>query len=113
MCSLIYLLLPNLLQPNPSLIVNINSGLALVPKTSSAVYCATKAALNILSQSLAHQFEDTSIDVKQVFLPLVDTAMTTGRGKAKLSAEQAAADIICGLHSTGPNIDIGKMKLCG
>lgn len=110
-CSLIYLLLPNLLQPNPSLIVNINSGLALVPKTSSAVYCATKAALNILSQSLAHQFEDTSIDVKQVFLPLVDTAMTTGRGKAKLSAEQAAADIICGLHSTGPNIDIGKVKL--
>jgi len=110
-CSLIYLLLPNLLQPNPALIVNINSGLGLVPKASSAVYCATKAALNILSQSLAHQLEDTNIDVKQVFLPLVDTAMTKGRGKAKLSAEQAAADIIRGLQSSSPNIDIGKVKL--
>lgn len=110
-CSLIYLLLPNLLQPNPSLIVNINSGLALVPKTSSAVYCATKGALNILSQSLAHQFEDTNIEVKQVFLPLVDTAMTKGRGTAKLAVEQAAADIIRGMHASGPNIDVGKMKL--
>lgn len=110
-CSLIFLLLPNLLQPDPSLIVNINSGLGLVPKTGSAVYCGTKGALNIFSQSLAHQLEDTNIEVKQVFLPLVDTAMTSGRGKAKLSAERAAADIIRGFQSSSSNIDVGKVKL--
>lgn len=110
-CSLIYLLLPNLLQPNPSMIVNINSGLGLVPKTSSAVYCATKGALNILSQSLASQLKDTNIEVKQVFLPLVDTAMTQGRGTTKMSVENAAAEIIRGMQSAGPNIDIGKTKL--
>ncbi len=93
------------------MIVNINSGLGLVPKTSSAVYCATKGALNILSQSLAYQFEDTNIEVKQAFLPLIDTAMTKGRGKAKISVEKAAAQIICGMQSSGPNIDIGKVKL--
>jgi len=46
-CTLIYLLMPNLLQDNPAMILNINSGLSLAPKTSSAVYCATKAALNV------------------------------------------------------------------
>lgn len=110
-CSLIYLLLPNLLQPGPSLIVNINSGLALVPKTSSAVYCATKGALNIFSQSLAYQLEHTNIEVKQVFLPLVDTAMTQGRGKTKISAEKAAAEIIRGMQSPAASIDIGKVRL--
>ena len=110
-CSLIYLLLPNLLQPSSSMIVNINSGLGLAPKTSSAVYCATKGALNILSQSLAYQLEDTNIEVKQVFLPLVDTAMTRGRGAAKISAGQAAAEIIRGMQKSGVNINVGKVKL--
>lgn len=110
-CSLISLLLPSLLQSGPSMIVNINSGLGLVPKTGSAVYCATKGALNIFSQSLAYQLEDTNIGVKQVFLPLVDTAMTRGRGAAKISAEQAASEIVCGIQKPGANIDVGKVKL--
>lgn len=110
-CSLVYLLLPNLLQSSPSMIVNINSGLGLVPKTGSAVYCATKGALNIFSQSLAYQLEDSNIEVKQVFLPLVDTAMTKGRGAAKISAEQAATEIIRGMRKSGANIDVGKVKL--
>lgn len=110
-CCLVHLLLPNLLQPDPSMIVNINSGLGLVPKTGSAVYCATKGALNIFSQSLAYQLEHTNIEVKQVFLPLVDTAMTEGRGRTKIPVEQAAAEIIRGMQSPAANIDIGKVKL--
>ena len=51
-CCLTYLLLPLLLHQNAAAILNINSGLALAPKTSSAVYCATKGAMNIFSQSL-------------------------------------------------------------
>lgn len=110
-CTLIYLLLPSLLKADPSVILNVNSGLALAPKTSSAVYCATKGALNIFSQSLAHQLEDTNISVKQVFLPLVDTAMTEGRGKGKLSAERAASEIIKGLSASRSETDIGKVKV--
>ncbi len=110
-CTIIYLLLPNLLKSDPSIVLNVNSGLALAPKTSSAVYCATKAALNIFSQSLRYQLEDTNIDVKQVFLPLVDTAMTKGRGKGKLSVEHAASEIIKALSAKGPQVDIGKVKL--
>lgn len=110
-CALVYLLLPNLLKPTPSIILNVNSGLALAPKTSSAVYCATKGALNIFSQSLQYQLENTNIAVKQVFLPLVDTAMTEGRGSGKLSAEYAASEIIKALSVSGSAVDIGKVKL--
>ena len=110
-CTLIYLLLPNLLKSTPSTILNVNSGLALAPKTSSAVYCATKGALNIFSQSLRYQLEDTNVAVKQVFLPLVETKMTEGRGSGKLSAEQAASEIIKGLSSASSVLDIGKVKL--
>ncbi len=80
-CSMTYLLLPALLHKEKAIIMNVNSGLGLTPKTSSAIYCATKGALNIFSQSLRYQLEKTNISVQQAFLDLVDTKMTTGRGK--------------------------------
>ncbi len=109
-CALVHLLLPNLMQSEPALIVNINSGLALAPKADSAVYCATKGALNIFSQSLAYQLQGSNVGVKQVFLPLVDTGMTAGRGNGKLQPEKVASEIIRGLSSSRANIDIGKVK---
>ncbi|KZN30988.1 hypothetical protein N480_03250 [Pseudoalteromonas luteoviolacea S2607] len=111
-CSLSYLFLPNLKNANEqAIILNINSGLALVPKKSSAVYCASKAAMNIFSQSLNYQLEQTNISVLQAFLPLVDTPMTQGRGASKLSSEQAAVEIIKGLEKQIPINNIGKVKL--
>ncbi len=110
-CVLVHLLMPNLMAATHGLILNINSGLALAPKTDSAIYCATKGALNIFSQSLAYQLEGSSVGVKQVFLPLVDTAMTHGRGSGKISVQKAAADVIRGLTSSRHNIDVGKAKV--
>ncbi len=89
----------------------MNSGLGLVPKTTSAIYCATKGALNIFSQSLRHQLEGTNIRVMQAFLPLVETPMTEGRGSGKLPADRVAADIIAGIEKNQLDIDIGKVKL--
>jgi uncharacterized oxidoreductase len=110
-CALIHLLLPQLMQAQSAMIVNINSGLALAPKAGSAIYCATKGALNIFSQSLGYQLEGTSVSVKQVFLPMVDTKMTDGRGGQKITPEQAVAEIVAGLSTGRPNIDVGKVKL--
>ncbi len=110
-CTLTYLLLPALLHQQKAVILNINSGLALAPKTTSAVYCATKGALNIFSQSLRHQLEETNISVQQAFLGLVDTSMTKGRGKNKMSAEAAAKIIIDGIERNVLELDIGKVKL--
>lgn len=110
-CSLTYLLLPALLHHHRATILNVNSGLALAPKTSSAIYCATKGALNIFSQSLRYQLKKTNISVQQAFLELVDTSMTKGRGKNKMSAKTAAMQIIHGIEHDIPDHDIGKVKL--
>lgn len=104
-------LLPSLEKSDAAVICNINSGLALAPKTNSAVYCATKAALNIFSLSLSYQLAGSNIHVAQAFLPLVDTPMTEGRGSGKISAAKAAQDIVSGLAAGKTTINVGKVKL--
>lgn len=113
-CRLTYRLLPALLHDDlddEAVILNVNSGLALSPKTSSAIYCATKSALNTFSQAIRYQLESSNIKVHQAFLELVDTNMTVGRGKNKMSAELAATKIIHGIECNIQEHDIGKVKL--
>lgn len=110
-CNLTYFLLPALQKPSRSIVMNVNSGLALVPKTNSAVYCATKAAINSFSKSLGYQLEKTNIKVLQAFMPLVDTPMTLGRGSGKITAQDAANNLIKGLSNEKLENDIGKVKL--
>jgi len=110
-CSLVYLLLPCLLHDKEAAILNINSALSLTPKTSSAIYCGTKGALNIFSQSLRYQLDRSNIKVLQAFLELVDTSMTQGRGKNKISAKEAALKIIQGVEQGVEDNYFGKVKL--
>ncbi len=110
-CWLSSFLLPALLKETRSIILNVNSGLGLVPKTSSAVYCATKGAVNIFSQSLGNQLASTNIRVIQAMMPLVETPMTAGRGSKKMPACQAARELINGIKLEIPENDIGKVKL--
>lgn len=110
-CALSYLLLPSLMNVQSGAILNINSALGLYPKTGSAVYCATKGGINILTQSLAYQLENTNVSVMQAFLPLVDTPMTEGRGAGKISPATAAAELIAGIENGRSEINIGKVKL--
>lgn len=110
-CRLIYLLLPALIKDSRSIILNVNSGLALSPKTTSAVYCASKAALNSFSISLGYQLEKTNIRVQQIFMPLVDTPMTKGRGSGKISPAIAASEVIEGIEKESPVVNVGKVKL--
>lgn len=92
-------------------ILNVNSGLGLVPKARSGVYCASKAALDSFSQSLRGQLADTPIRVMQAFLPMVDTPMTDGRGGDKMSAASAARAIVRGIEREVADNDIGKVSL--
>lgn len=95
----------------PAAIVNINSGLALFPKRQTALYCATKAGLHSLSQSLRDQLRGSPVAVLEAFLPLVDTAMTAGRGRAKLPPAVAADAILAGIAAGRPQIWVGKARL--
>ena len=110
-CRLTAHLIPALKASKDSAVLNVNSGLALAPKTTSAVYCASKAALENFSRSLRYQLEGTSVAVLQAFLPLVETPMTEGRGSGKMAASDAAAAILSGLENGTTENYIGKSKL--
>jgi uncharacterized oxidoreductase len=109
---LAYLLLPGLIEfKKPAAIINISSGLIFAPKTNSAIYCATKAAIHSFSQSLRYQLATTNIHVIEAIMPLVDTTMTAGRGSGKISPESAAQQIIHGINCNRSEIYVGKTKI--
>jgi uncharacterized oxidoreductase len=53
--------LPTLITNPNAAIVNVTSGLGLVPKRQAPVYCGTKAALHIFSQSLRYQLQQVKV----------------------------------------------------
>jgi short-subunit dehydrogenase involved in D-alanine esterification of teichoic acids len=105
------LLLPHLLSRPEAAVVNVTTGLALVPKQSAPVYCATKAALHSFSQSLRWQLEGTRVSVVEVLPPLVDTPMTAGRGRGKMSPQACADAVVRGLQRGSPRVLVGKSRL--
>jgi len=67
------LFLPHLAGRDRGAIVNVTSGLALVPMASAPVYSATKAALHSFTLSLRHQTRATGLRVIEILPPAVDT----------------------------------------
>lgn len=106
-------LLPALKARPQAKIVNVTSGLALSPKASAPVYCASKAALRAFSKALRAQLQGTSVSVLDALPPMVDTAMTAGRGKpsVKLSPETCAAAIVRAIGQDRQDAYIGATRL--
>lgn len=105
--------LPHLLRRESAAIINVSSGLALVPQQAAAIYCASKAAMHSFSKSLRWQLEGTSVRVFEVLPPKVATAMNAGRGKGKISPEQLASEFWADLGADRYEMRIGKSKLLG
>ncbi|WP_051813787.1 SDR family NAD(P)-dependent oxidoreductase [Kitasatospora sp. MBT63] len=105
---------PHLAAGERTAFVAIGSGLGYAPKRSAPVYCATKAGLRILVEALRHQAAAATpgVQVQEVVLPLVDTAMTAGReGPArKLTPEQAADAILAGIRRGRPVVPVGATR---
>jgi len=106
--QIIGLLLPTLEQNENAAIVNVSSGLALAPKMMAPVYCGTKAGLHIFSQALRYQLD--KIKVFEIIPPLVDTAMTAGRGKGKISPQLLANEFMQAFKKNNFEVNIGKVK---
>jgi uncharacterized oxidoreductase len=106
-------LLPVLARQKQAAIVNVTTGLVLAPKMSAPVYCATKAGLSAFSRSLRYQCEAGAPHVRivEALPPVVDTDMTRGRGRGKISAEARAKAIVDGLVRGKDTIDVGKTRL--
>ena len=107
--KLILLLLPILKNNNNSAIVNVSSGLAIVPKAQAPVYCGTKAGIHIFSKSLRYQLD--KVKVFEIVPPIVDTAMTEGRGKGKISTQTLVDEFIRAFKKNKYEVNIGKVKL--
>jgi len=74
-------LLPHLKRKTAATVVNVTSGLAFVPLTSTPTYSATKAALRSWSQSLRHQLAGTSVEVLEWAPPAVATDLVPGHAE--------------------------------
>lgn len=107
--KLISLLLPTLSMNDNAAIVNVSSGLGLVPKMQAPVYCGTKAGIHIFTKALRYQLHH--IKVFEIIPPLVDTQMTAGRGKGKISPQQLAEEFIDAFSKDRFEVNIGKVKL--
>ncbi len=113
LAKLTALFIPLLKQADDAAIVNVSSGLALVPKAAAPIYCATKAAVHSFSKSLRWQMEDSGLPIRvfELLPPMVDTAMTEGRGKGKIPPEQVAAALLAGMKKGHAEIRVGKVRM--
>jgi uncharacterized oxidoreductase len=109
--QIIYGLLPLLTTKKSSAIINVSSGLAFAPKKSAAIYCATKAAIHNGTKALRYQLESSNVKVFEIIPPLVDTAMTEGRGKGKISPKQLVDEFMKNFTNDKFESNIGKTKL--
>lgn len=72
-------LLPHLRKQQDAAIVNVTSGLAIVPLADSAFYCASKAAIHSWTVSLRHVLKERGVEVIELFPPAVRTDLTPGQ----------------------------------
>ncbi|MFE4463543.1 SDR family NAD(P)-dependent oxidoreductase [Oerskovia sp. NPDC056781] len=105
-------LLPVLAEAPRAAVVSVTSALGTVPKRSAPVYCAAKAGLSAFTTSLGYQLRATASHVRaiEVALPLVDTAMTAGRGARKITPDAAASAILSALAGRRDRVHVGAVR---
>ncbi len=68
-------LLPHLLKQEHATVLNVSSGLAMVPLARSATYSATKAFFHSYTESLRYQLKGTPVSVIELIPPYVQTML--------------------------------------
>ena len=108
-------LMPLLSAKEEAAIMNVTSGLGIVPRAMYPVYCATKAGMRSFTRSLRLQLKDTGIKVFEIIPPLVhDTELHYGkqleRSENSVSASEMADAVIEGLREDKYEIAAGPAK---
>ena len=109
--ELTYRLMPLLIHRENASIINISSGLAFAPKKSAPVYCGTKAGIHIFTKALRYQYEDTNLKVFEIIPPVVETDMTRGRGRRKITPKDLVREFIDAYRKDRLEVNIGRTKL--
>lgn len=107
--------LPHLKRQKAALIVNVTSGLALVPLAVKPVYSATKAAMHSYTQSLRAQLSRSSVRVVELFPPATDTNFNQGQEDMNvsglMSADKLAREALKGLEQDREEILPGMSRM--
>ncbi len=110
------LFVPHLMKQKEPAIVNVSSGLAYVPMSSTPVYCATKAGLHSFCISLRHQLRGTPIKVFEILPPWTDTELGGApeegeeHGYRGAPAAQVAEEAVAALARDEFEIAVGDAK---
>jgi len=97
-----------MLARNKGVVVNVSSGLAYVPLSIEPSYCASKAALHSMTQSMRIQFEKPEVKVVEIFYPAVDTPFQGGHAPADaMKPDKAAMIALRGLNRGKEEIRVG------
>jgi uncharacterized oxidoreductase len=111
LCSLF---IPLLSKQKESAIVNVTSGLGIVPMARYPVYSATKAALRSFTMSLRHQLKETSVKVFDLMPPLVHDTYLHGEMLEKqehsASSAEVAEALVKGMEADIFEITVGSTK---
>jgi uncharacterized oxidoreductase len=92
-------------------VVNVQSLLSLAPKRTASVYSAAKGGLRLFSSALDMAGQAGRVRLLDVYMPLVDTDMTAGRGSGKIAADDAARAIIDAVGGNRRTVHVGKARL--
>ena len=71
-------LIEHLKKQKAATVIHVSSGLAFVPLSITAVYCATKAALHSYTLSQRYKLKDSSVSVVELVPPWVQTDLMGG-----------------------------------
>ncbi|MBC7920240.1 MAG: SDR family NAD(P)-dependent oxidoreductase [Ferruginibacter sp.] len=111
------LFVPHFLQRSHAAIVNVTSGLGIVPLRITPVYSATKAGLHSFSISLRQQLNGTPVKVFEIIPPIVDTDLDRGardkRGQQDkgIQPEMVSKEAIKGMAKDTYEIPVGMVKV--
>ena len=107
-------LLPHLRSRPKASIVNMTTGLVYLPKVEQTFYCAAKAALHSYTQSLAWALRESTVEVYEVSLPLVNTNFHQGELPTNIrliKPDEAALKALSGIRKSKKQIYVGKAAL--
>ncbi len=90
-------------QPNAA-IITVSSGLAFVPLSLTATYCATKAAIHSLSESVRLQLADTSVHVIELVPPAVQTSLMNNVDNPRAMPLDDFIDAAFGILENTPDV---------
>ena len=108
---------PYFIQQTESAIINVTSGLGIVPMLITPIYSATKAGLHSFSVPLRQQLANTSVKVFEIIPPIVDTDLDRGardkRGQTDkgMKPDQVAKESIEAIAKDKFEIPIGIVKM--